>query len=457
MKHRVEHDLLGEIRVPEAALWGAHTQRALENFPTTGRKLDEKFVAAYAAVKKACATANYETAAIEKRLLDAMVFACNEIMTGKYREHIVVEPLAGGAGTSLNMNFNELIANIANLQLGGIAGEYAPIHPLDTVNLHQSTNDTFPTALRIAALWHLSDLEQAITKLQALLQEGERKFAHVVVVGRTQLQDAVPMTMGQVFSSWAEAISRDRWRVFKCVERIKIVNLGGTATGTGVGATRRFIFRVIEILRAQTSLPLSRAENPVEATSNQDALVEVSGILSALATNILKLSNDLRIYSSTPFSEIHLPPMQAGSTIMPAKVNPVIPEYCSQLAILVIQEHAALCSAIGAGNLQLSQFFPLAAYILCDELSLLTNCCNVLSRKVFATIEIDDARCTEHLHSSFAMAAYLVPHIGYESVQKAILLAKNGMPILDAFRECGATEDLIAKVLSPSNLLKLGE
>jgi aspartate ammonia-lyase len=291
---RVEHDLLGERPVPADALYGIYTVRALENFALSGRPVHPALIHAYGAVKLAAALTNRALPALPPSELPdgpsadarcaALERACRELQEGALDAHIVVDALQGGAGTSLNMNVNEVLANRALQLLGRPFGDYAVISPLDDVNRHQSTNDTYPTALRVAAINLLRELEREVVALQEAFQQQERQLAHVVKVGRTQLQDAVLTTLGREMSAYAEAFSRDRWRIYKCEERLRVVNLGGTAIGTGVGAPRDYIFRAVEHLRAVTGLGLARAENLVEATQNADVFVEVSGILKACAT-----------------------------------------------------------------------------------------------------------------------------------------------------------------------------
>ena len=306
---RREKDLLGEREVPADALWGIYTERAIENFPLSGRPVRTSLVHAYGEVKLACARTNRELGCLADDIAGAVEAACEELADGRLDRHIVVDALQGGAGTSTNMNVNEVIANRALQLLGGTPGDTATVSPLEHVNRHQSTNDTYPTALKVAAVHELRRLEREVVALQEAFQEKERAFAHVVKVGRTQLQDAVLVTLGREMSAYAEAFARDRWRIYKCEERLRVVNLGGTAVGTGLAAPRRYIFRVIEHLREVTGLGLARAENMVEATQNTDVFVEVSGILKALATNLLKVATDLRLLSSGPvagFGEIRL-------------------------------------------------------------------------------------------------------------------------------------------------------
>ena len=302
---------------------------------------------------------------------------------GLLTEHVVVDLLQGGAGTSSNMNVNEVLANRALEILGEAHGSYGRVSPLDDINLHQSTNDTYPTALKLAAIRRLRVLESKIVSLQEEFQNLEKRFAHVVKVGRTQLQDAVLTTLGREMSAYAEAMNRDRWRIYKCEERLRVINLGGTAIGTGLSAPRDFIFGVTEVLRANTSIGFARAENLIDNTQNADVFVEVSGILKACAASLLKICSDLRLMASGPesgFAEIILPRRQAGSSIMPGKVNPVIPEAASQAAMLVFGLDASLTFACASGNLELNPFLPLVAACLLDSIDLLANASDILCR-----------------------------------------------------------------------------
>ncbi len=454
---RKEKDLLGELEIPEEAYWGIHTQRAIENFPISGYRLHPYLIKAFALVKKAAAIANRKLGYLPADVAEAIEKACDELYEGKLTSSIVVDALAGGAGTSFNMNVNEVIANRATEILGGKKGEYR-VSPSDHVNLHQSTNDTFPTALRIAALWLLRELEAEIARLQQSFQEKEKEFAGYIKTGRTQLQDAVPMTMGQEFAAFAEALARDRWRVFKCEERIKVVNIGGTAIGTGVAAPRPYIFLVIEILRQLTQLPLARAENPVEATSNQDALAEVSGILKAHAINLVKISNDLRLLSSPPFGEIKLPEVQAGSSIMPGKVNPVIPEAVAQVGLKVIANDLLINTALSHSNLQLNQFLPLISFALLESLHLLKNANRIFREKCVKGIKAVPEKAKEHAEKSPALLTALLPYIGYE---KATEIARKAYSEGKSIREVLLKENIMEKekfekILSPENIVKLG-
>lgn len=315
---RAERDLLGERNVPAHALWGIHTLRATENFPLAGRCVALPLIRAYGLVKQASARTNRELGYLPADKAQAIEAAAAELAQGQLDANIVVDALQGGAGTSLNMNVNEVLANRALALLGRRYGDYQVVDPLDDVNMHQSTNDTYPTALRVAAIGGLRSLEKAVVELQEACQVKERELAGVVKVGRTELQDAVLVTLGREMGAYAEAFNRDRWRIYKCEERLRVVNLGGTAIGTGLGAPRDYIFRVVDVLRELCGYGLARAENLVEATQNADVFVEVSGMLKACASSLWKVSSDLRLLSSGPHAglgELRLPELQALSLI----------------------------------------------------------------------------------------------------------------------------------------------
>ncbi len=428
MNFRRENDLLGKMELPADALYGIQTARAIENFPLALRPVHHKLISAFGAVKLACAKANHELGKWDENLFSAIVQACQEMMAGKLNEQIKVDALQGGAGTSTNMNVNEVLANRALIILGKCAGDYDCISPIDDINLHQSTNDTYPTALKVAALWQLSELEHKIVILLEHFQQKEKEFANIVKLGRTQLQDAVLTTLGRQMSAYADAIGRDRWRIFKCAERLRVINLGGTAIGTGLGAPRKFIFRAAEHLKEVANLPVCRAENLIDATQNTDAFVEVSGILKALASNLLKISTDLRILSSGPdggIGEIILPARQAGSSIMPGKVNPVIPEAVSQAAMMVMANDTAIAHACSAGNLDLNQFMPLIADTILTNIQLLANACDIFAKFCISRIQPDEKRCSQNVETSTAIVTALVEKIGYKTAQQIAIAAKN--------------------------------
>jgi len=447
---RRERDLLGEMDVPAGALHGVHTLRALENFPLAGRPVHRALVHAFGAVKGACAITNQRLGAwkADPAKRDAIARACAEMADGQLDQHVVVDALQGGAGTSTNMNVNEVLANRALQILGEPLGNYQRVSPLDDINLHQSTNDTFPTAMRVAGLWLLAALEKEIVALQEAFQQKERAFAHIVKVGRTEMQDAVLITLGREMGAYAEALTRDRWRIYKCTERLRVVNLGGTAIGTGLGAPRAFIFQVVDALAQLTGLSVARAENLVEATQNADVFAEVSGILKACAVNLLKISSDLRLLSSGPeagLGEIKLPARQAGSSIMPGKVNPVIPEAVSQAIMLVMANDNAIAQACAAGSLELNPFLPLVAHCLLDSLDLLARAAGILCRHCVQGMTADEERCRAQVNASTAVVTALVERVGY---QAASAIARKASE-----RRCSIREVVLADGILPEHEL----
>jgi aspartate ammonia-lyase len=461
MTTNTEKDLLGEMEVPADALHGVHTARALQNFSLSSRKVDSALIKAFGQVKLACAMTNHELGFIESAKFAAIEQACNEMISGKLDEYIVVDALQGGAGTSTNMNVNEVIANRAIQFLEGIPGEYEKIHPLDDINMHQSTNDTYPTALKAAAITRLKDLEKSLVKLLESFQQKEKEFADIVKVGRTQMQDAVLTTLGKEMGAYAEAIGRDRWRIFKCEERLRVINLGGTAIGTGITAPRQYIFKVTENLKKLTGIGLARAENLIEATQNNDTFVEVSGILNACASNLMKISGDLRFLSSGPdagIGEINLPARQAGSSLMPGKVNPVIPEAVTQAALSVISNNNTITQAVSMGSLELNPFLPIVADKLLESLELLTNASAIFADKCINGITANKDKCENNLHNSTAVVTALIGKIGYEKAQEIAKASnKKGKTVKEIALEGEyITEEEFETLITPEAVNRLG-
>jgi aspartate ammonia-lyase len=462
MTYRTETDLVGSKQIPAEAFWGIHTARAVENFPLSGKKIHPELIKAYGEVKLASAqTNNHLGFWDDQQKADAIEKACAEMSRGLLNEHIIVDALQGGAGTSTNMNVNEVIANRALQIMGKKPGDFESVSPLDDINLHQSTNDTYPTALKIAAIRLLRILEQHVLDLQEAFQQKEKEFAHIVKVGRTQLQDAVLTTLGREMSAYAEALNRDRWRIYKCEERLRVVNLGGTAIGTGLGAPKQFIFRVVDRLRENTAIGLARAENLIDNTQNTDVFVEVSGILKACATNLFKISNDLRLLSSGPKSglnEINLPQMQAGSSIMPGKVNPVIPEAVMQAAIVVAGNDQIITQSCYAGNFELNQFMPLIAHSLLESISLLCNAAKIFHERCVSGIIANEENCRKNIENSTSAATALIPKIGYTNASKIAQTAeKEKISIKQAALNSKLlTEEEFSELLTSEAVCKLG-
>ncbi len=457
--YREESDTLGKKNIPASALWGIHTARAVENFPLAGRPVDPHLIRAYALVKKACAKTNYELNYLDGRRAEAIRNACDRILSHELDEEFPVDALQGGAGTSLNMNINEVIANQANLFLGRRPGDYGDdgVDPLAHVNLHQSTNDTFPSALKICLIELIRKLAGTTEALQGAFQEKEKAFAHIVTTGRTEWQAAVPMTLGTIFSSYSEAFGRDRWRTFKCEERLRVVNIGGTAVGTGLTAPKRYIFRVIENLRELTGYGLARAENLVDQTANSDSLVEVAGIITAHAVNLQKAARDLRFLSFT--GEIKLPAVQVGSSIMPGKVNPVIPEAVIQAAMKAKADMALIAEASAGGTLQINEFLPLIADTFIEALKLLRNA-DIMLRSHIVLIDASPEVCGDLLDREPMVLTALIPHIGYTETAKLVTeyisTPKEERPFLRVFLEQKLDGSIIEKSFSPAALSALG-
>jgi len=419
--YRIEKDFLGEMQVPADAYYGIHTLRAVNNFPISPFKVPREFIRALSEVKEACTLANIHIKLLDLKIGNAIIEAAREIRNDKFSDQFVVGAFQGGAGTSTNMNMNEVLANRAIEILGGRKGDYHLVDPLEHVNLSQSTNDVYPTALKVAAVRLVIHLSEVIAQLQGAFQKKETEFAGIVKLGRTEMQDAVPITLGQEFGAYAEAIARDRWRLFKVEERLRQVNLGGTAIGTGLNADREYIYTAIEELQNITGLGIARAENMVDVTQNADVFVEVSGLIKAASVNLAKIAGDLRLLSAGPKggpAEISLPRLQAGSSIMPGKVNPVITEMVTQVAFQVISCDQAITLAAFSGQLELNAFLPLVTFNLINALKILINTVAVFRTHCIEGIRANTDRCKQWLEESLCLAVALAPYIGYDRTAK---------------------------------------
>ena len=456
---RIEHDLLGEREVPGDAYYGIHTLRAIENFPITGQPISmlPELIVALACVKQAAAVTNQELGLLDEERADAIVRACVEIRGGALHDQFVVDVIQGGAGTSSNMNANEVIANRGLELLGHPRGAYRQLHPLEHVNMSQSTNDVYPTALRIALRLEIDRLRAAMAYLRGAFQAKADEFADVLKMGRTQLQDAVPMTLGQEFSTYAVMLAEDEERLREAGLLIQEVNLGATAIGSGLNAPPDYAALVCTHLSAITGVPLITAGNLVEATQDAGAFVQLSGVLKRVAVKLSKTCNDLRLLSSGPragLGEINLPAVQAGSSIMPGKVNPVIPEVVNQIAFEVIGNDMTVTMAAEAGQLQLNAFEPIIAYSLFRSIPHLRQGCLVLARQCVTGITANRARLEETVRHTIGIVTALNPYIGYE---KSSALAKEahatGRGVYELVLEKGwLTKDELDRILSPENL-----
>lgn len=454
---RTEHDLLGEMEIDDHAYYGIHTLRALNNFYITGQSIHKELVEALVTIKKAAAITNRNIGVLDPPKAEAIISACDEILAGGLRNHFVVDAMQGGAGTSANMNVNEVIANRAIEYLGGQKGDYDLVHPLDHVNMHQSTNDVFPTAVRIAAIRLLKPVTECFANLQTALQEKEEEFSSVIKAGRTQLQDAVPVTLGQEFGAWAQAVSRDRWRLYKAEERLRQVNIGGTAVGTGLNAPKAYIFNMIERLRDLTGISLARTDYMMDPTQNCDVFVEVSGLLKTSAVTLSKIANDLRLLSSGPYTglgEISLPAVQAGSSIMPGKINPVIPEAVNQVAFQIIANDTAITLASMSGQLELNAFMPVIAKNLFETLDILRNMLPIFIERCINGIEANEESCRQKLDNSTVMLTALTNYIGYDNATEAALtLKETGKSIKEIIIQNNWMDpELLDEVLKPERL-----
>jgi aspartate ammonia-lyase len=426
---RTEHDFLGDRTIPAAAYWGVHSARAVENFPISGQAVSQwpELVRALAYVKKAAAQANCELGVLDAERTQAIVAACDELIGGALHEQFVVDVIQGGAGTSTNMNANEVIANRALEHLGHARGDYARLHPNDHVNASQSTNDVYPTALRVAAWFGIEALLAAMAELRGAFEAKAAEFAAVLKIGRTQLQDAVPMTLGQEFLAFAIMIREDEQRLREARALITEVNLGATAIGTGINAPAGYAEIVIPLLAQASGVPVVKAENLVEATQDTGAFVQLSGVLKRVACKLSKTCNDLRLLSSGPqagFGDIRLPPRQAGSSIMPGKVNPVIPEVMNQVAFEVIGNDVTITMASEAGQLQLNAFEPIMGWSLYKSIAHLTRACRTLQLNCVEGIQANHELLARRVAESVTLVTALNPIIGYE---KAALIAKTAL------------------------------
>ncbi len=458
---RREHDLLGERDVPDRNYYGLQTMRAVENFPITGVPISQypQLINALAAVKEAAAETNRDLGLLEEEIADAIIRAAREIRGGRLHGEFVVDVIQGGAGTSTNMNANEVIANRALELLGRNRGEYDVVHPNNHVNLSQSTNDTYPTALKIAAIWSIRDLEQAVAALRdAFLAKGD-EFADIVKMGRTQLQDAVPMTLGQEFRAFGVTLGEEVERLRAAAGLIREINMGATAIGTGINTDPSYAEKVRAALSRVTGLDLITSPNLVEATQDTGVFVHLSSTLKRLAVKLSKICNDLRLLSSGPragLGEIRLPAMQPGSSIMPGKVNPVIPEVVNQVAFQVIGNDLTVTMAAEGGQLQLNVFEPVIAFNIFQSMDMLIQACIVLRERTVVGIEADRDRIRQGLEQSIGIVTALVPYIGYEkasAVAREALSSGRGVYELVLEKEWLSREKL-DRILSPDAMTR---
>lgn len=459
-KTRLEHDLLGDRDVPYEYYYGIQTLRALENFNISGITLSffPDFINALAMVKMAAAKANNELGHLPDNITDAIVKACQEIIDNRFHSHFVVDMIQGGAGTSTNMNANEVIANRALEILGHERGEYAYCHPNNHVNLSQSTNDAYPTAIKIALIKANEKLVNVLQELIQSLHKKGKEFSHIIKMGRTQLQDAVPMTLGQTFEAFSVTLEEEVQQLNRTAALFAEVNMGGTAIGTGINADPKYSDKVIPYLRMITGMDIRLARNLVEATQDTGDFVSYSGSLKRLAVKLSKMSNDLRLLSSGPragFNEINLPPMQPGSTIMPGKVNPVIPEVVNQIAFKVIGNDLTVALAAEAGQLELNVMEPVIVQSLFESMEMLKNGMMVLKNRCITGITANEEHCREMVQRSIGLVTALNPFIGYDaSTQIAKEALETGRSVYELVLEKELlTREQLDRILDPRNMI----
>lgn len=455
---REEQDSIGTKLVPNEAYYGVQSLRGCENFKITGTKVHPQLIRAMAEIKIACAMANKDAGVFDGRIADAMIVAGREILEGKFLDDFIVDSIQGGAGTSMNMNANEVISNRAIELLGGKKGDYSVVHPNDHANCGQSTNDVIPSAGRIATIRLLTEAIAELELLVAAFLEKAKEYKDVIKMGRTEMQDAVPISFEQVFTAFASAIKRDIGRFKHAIAEMSTVNMGATAIGTTINAHPKYLKKVVPYLSEVTGLKLTQASDLVDATQNLDSFVYVSGIVKACATNLSKIANDLRLMSSGPrtgFGEITLAPMQNGSSIMPGKVNPVIPEAMTQISFAIIGNDTTVTLAAEAGQLELNAFEPILFRCLFESLDILRNGVRMFTDECVKILKVNPDRCRELVDNSIGIVTALCPHLGYkESARLAKLALREGRSIREVVKtETNLLDAEIEAILDPRDMI----
>ena len=459
--YRVEKDSIGVKDIPEEVYYGVQTLRAAENFHITGLNMHPEIINSLAYIKKASAITNCEVGILEKKKAQAIVQACDEIIEGKFHDDFIVDPIQGGAGTSLNMNANEVIANRAIEILGGKKGDYTIVNPNDDVNCGQSTNDVIPTAGKMTSLHLLQNLKKQLLRLYDALNEKAKEFDHVIKMGRTQMQDAVPIRLGQEFKAYSVAIMRDIHRMDKAMDEMRTLNMGGTAIGTGINADENYLRRIVPNLSEISGIEFIQAFDLIDATQNLDSFVAVSGAVKACAVTLSKMSNDLRLMSSGPragFGEINLPAKQNGSSIMPGKVNPVIPEVVNQVAFNIIGNDMTITMAAEAGQLELNAFEPIIFYCMFQSIDTLGYAVETLVDNCIVGITANEERCRQLVENSVGIITAICPHVGYE---KTADIAKKAINSNESVRSLILKENImdeeeLSRILDPIHMTEPG-
>ena len=461
LKFRIEEDSIGEKEVPADAYYGVQSLRALENFPITGQRMNVQFIRSMAEIKKACAIVNHESGLLTKECADAICMACDEILAGKLLNQFIVDPVQGSAGTSMNMNANEVIANRAIEILGGTLGDYSLVHPNDSVNCGQSTNDVIPSAGKMTILKLWADCEKSLEALyQAFLRKAE-EFDGIIKMGRTQLQDAVPIRLGQEFRAYAVATRRGIDRINDVMAEMKALNMGGTAVGTGLNADKDYFNNIVPRIAMVSGMELIQAEDPIDGTQNLDSFAAVSGAFKSVAVALSKICNDLRLLSSGPrcgLGEINLPSRQNGSSIMPGKVNPVIPEVLNQVCFNIMGNDVTVNMAAEAGQFELNAFEPIIYYCLFQTIETLDHAVQTFTVNCVDGITANEKRCKELVDNSVGIVTAICPHVGYRKAaavaKKAI---KTGASVKDLILQEGLMDaEKMEKILEPMGMTTPG-
>ena len=458
---RIESDSIGTKDVPENVYYGVQSLRAAENFRITGLTMHPEIINSLAYIKKACAITNCEVGILDKKIASAIVQACDEIIEGKFHDAFIVDPIQGGAGTSLNMNANEVIANRAIEILGGEKGDYEIVNPNDHVNCAQSTNDVIPTAGKMTSLRLLQNLKKELLRLHETLVAKADEFDHVIKMGRTQMQDAVPIRLGQEFRAYSVAIMRDIRRMDKAVEEMQVVNMGGTAVGTGINADETYLKRIVPNLSQVSNMEFVQAFDLIDSTQNLDSFVAVSGAVKACAVTLSKIANDLRLMSSGPragFGEINLPAKQNGSSIMPGKVNPVIPEVVNQVAFNIIGNDVTITMAAEAGQLELNAFELIIFYCMFQSIDTLAYAVQTFIDNCVSGITANENRCRQLVENSIGIVTAICPHVGY---QKSAEIAKEALATGESVRTIILRDGLLTaeeldSILDPVHMTEPG-
>lgn len=453
----MEHDSIGALNVPAEAYYGVQSMRAATNFQITHRPLHPVLIDSIVMVKKAAAITNEKSGKLDQQIAQAIIKACDEILDGNLRDQFIVDAIQGGAGTSANMNANEVIANRAIEILGGTKGDYSIVHPNDHVNMSQSTNDVIPTAGKITVLKLLPQTIKELEKLEKAMEEKEAEFDDILKMGRTQLQDAVPMRLGQSFGAFAHVLKRDIKRLKNVMDEMKVLNIGATAIGTAINVDPYYLANISYELSKVAGISLKQADDLIDATQNLDGFVSVSGVLKTCAVDISKISNDLRLMSSGPrtgLSEINLPARQNGSSIMPGKINPVIPEVVSQVAYLIIGHDYTITMAAEAGQLELNAFEPVLFHHLFESIDTLKEAAATLTKHCITGITANKGQCEEYIEKSVGISTALCPYIGYaKSAEIAKKSLKTGISVKELVLEEGLLkEEELKEILKPEKM-----